>query len=64
MCSNDVPRLTVDFFYGKVKFVFPHFCVGKMLKNVFLKMYLRLIAVIYNVVNPFSYITKSKFCSP
>ena len=47
--SNDDCRLTFDLFYGKVKFACPCICIGKMLKSYFLKIYLRLMAEIYDV---------------
>ena len=29
VCSNDGRRLTLDLFYGKVKFASPYICMGK-----------------------------------
>ena len=36
--TNDDPRTTFVLFYAKVKYV-PILCMGKMLKNRFLRMY-------------------------
>ena len=34
VCSNDDPELTLNLFYGKVKFGPLHFCMGKNVKQL------------------------------
>ena len=45
--ANDDPRMTFDFFYGKVKFASLNLCMGKLLKNHFLRMNQRLMFETY-----------------